>query len=350
MTAVPAAVPEAAPAAVPAGAVPVGYAAELEQFHPRDAIEFAAHAESRGFQGVMAADHFQPYVPRQGQSSFVWNVLAALGERTRGDIGPGVTAPSYRYHPAVVAQASATLEAMYPGRHWLGIGAGEALDEHVVGGYWPEAPERINRMFEAIDVISKLFTASAAGRDVKHSGTFFKLESTRLWTMPATPPPIYVATAGPVTAKRAGRTADGLITVGAPLEKIAGLFARFDEGAREAGKDPSRMPRILQLHLSWAETDEEAMTNALTEWPNGGMRFPKADIRSPFEFEQIAKMVRPGDFEGRMIVSADPGKHLAHLQRYADLGFDRIYLHNVGRNQREWIDVFARDVLPKLRR
>ncbi len=328
----------------------VGYAAMLEQFAPSEAVALSAYAEEHGFSGVMAADHFQPWVPRQGQSSFVWNVLTAIGERTRGDFGPGVTAPSFRWHPAMVAQASATLGAMYPGRHWLGLGSGEALNEHILGGYWPEAPERINRMFEAIDVINKLFTASLAGKDVKHSGTFFKLESTRLWTMPAEAPPVLVATAGPVTARRAGRTVDGLITVGAPLEKISGLFAKFDEGAREAGKNPSTMPRVLQLHLSWAPTDEEAMANALHEWPNGGMRFPKADIRSPFEFEQIAKMVRPEDFDGRLVISSDPDVHRAHIQRFADLGFDTIYLHNVGRNQREWIDVFGRDVLPKLHR
>jgi len=330
--------------------IQIGYAAELEQFHPTEAVALSAYAESKGFSGVMAADHFQPWTPRQGQASFVWNVLAALGERTTGDFGPGVTTPSYRYHPAMVAQASATLGAMYPGRHWLGIGSGEALNEHIVGGYWPEAPERINRMFEAVDVINKLFSASLSGKDVKHSGTFFKLESTRLWTMPDVAPDILIATAGPVTAKRAGRTADGLITVGAPLEKIAGLFAKFDDGAREVGKDPSRMRKVLQLHLSWAPTQEEAMANALTEWPNGGMRFPKADIRSPFEFDQMAKLVRPEDFEGRMVISSDPEVHRAWIQRFADLGFDAIYLHNVGRNQREWIDVFARDVLPKLHR
>ncbi|GAA2244455.1 TIGR03557 family F420-dependent LLM class oxidoreductase [Herbiconiux moechotypicola] len=330
--------------------IQVGYAAMLERFAPTEAIELSAYAESRGFTGVMAADRFQPWVPRQGQASFVWNVLSALGERTRGDIGPGFSTPGYRWHPAMVAQASATLAAMYPGRHWLGIGSGEALDEHVAGGYWPEAPERINRMFDAIDVINKLFSASLSGKDVKHSGPFFKLESSRLWTMPETAPPILVATAGPVTAKRAGRTVDGLITAGAPLDKIAGLFSRFDDGAREVGKDPSRMPKVLQLHLSWAETDEEAMANAVTEWPNGGMRFPKADIRSPFEFEQIARQVRADDFQGRLMVSSDPDAHRAYIQRYADLGFDRIYLHNVGRNQREWIDVFGRDVLPKLQR
>jgi G6PDH family F420-dependent oxidoreductase len=250
----------------------------------------------------------------------------------------------------MVAQASATLAAMYPGRHWLGLGSGEALNEHVVAGYWPEAPERINRMFEAIEIISKLFAGSLAGKDVKHSGDFYKLESTRLWTMPDVPPEILVATAGPVTAKRAGRHADGLITVGAPLEKISGLFERFDAGAREAGKDPSTMPKVLQVHLSWAPTDEEALANAMTEWPNGGMKFPKADIRSPFDFAQMAKLVRPEDFEGRMVISSDPDRHRAEIQKYVDLGFDRIYLHNVGRNQAEWIEVFGRDVLPRLSR
>ena len=328
----------------------IGYAAMLEQFHPTDILAFSEFAESQGFSGVMAADHVQPWVPQQGQSAFVWNVLAALGERTRGDIGPGVTAPTFRWHPAMVAQASATLAAMYPGRHWLGLGSGEALNEHITGQYWPEAPERINRMFEAIDIIKKLFTASLAGKDVKHSGPFYKLESTRLWTMPEVAPEILVATAGPVTAKRAGKHADGLITVGAPLEKISMLFGKFDDGARESGRDPESMPKVLQIHLSWAETDEIAMANAMTEWPNGGMKFPKADIRSPFEFEQIAKLVRPEDFEGRMVISADPDVHRANIQKYVDLGFDRIYLHNVGRNQREWIETFGRDVLPKLSR
>lgn len=328
----------------------VGLAAALEQFHPRDIVDVATYAEEHGFSGVMAADHFQPWVPAQGQASFVWNVLTAVGERTRGDLGPGVTAPTFRWHPAMVAQASATLAAMYPGRHWLGLGSGEALNEHIMAEYWPEAPERINRMFEAIDIIKKLFSASLAGKDTKHAGQFYKLESTRLWTMPEEAPEILVATAGPVTAKRAGRHADGLITVGAPLEKIGGLFAKFDEGARESGRDPESMPKVLQLHLSWAPTDEEALANAMQQWPNGGMKFPKGDVRSPFDFEQMAKLVRPEDFEGRMVISADPDAHRAEIQKYVDLGFDRIYLHNVGRNQREWVEVFGRDVLPKLAR
>lgn len=328
----------------------IGYAAMLERFPPREALDLAAHAEASGFTGVMATDHFQPWTPQQGEASFVWNVLSALGQTTTGDLGTGVTAPTFRSHPALTAQASATLAALYPGRHWLGIGSGEALNEHVAGLYWPEAHERIDRMFEAVDVIKKLFASGLAQRDVRHSGHYYRLESTRLWTMPEVAPEILVATSGPVTARRAGRTVDGMITEGAPLEKIALLLQRFAEGAKEAGRDPATQSRVLRLHLSWAPTEAEAMANALAEWPNGGMRFGRSDVRSPFEFEQLARLVRPEDFAGRMLVSSDPDAHRAAIQQYLDLGFDRIYLHNAGRNQREWLDVFGRDVLPQLSR
>ena len=322
----------------------IGYAAMLEQFGPQEVTGYSAAAEAAGFDGVMAADHFQPWVPQQGQAAFVWNVLTAIGERTKGDLGPGVTCPSFRMHPAIVAQASATLAAMYPGRHWLGLGSGEALNEHVLGGYWPETPERIARMFEAIEIIRKLFT----GKDVKHSGQFYKMETTRLWTMPAEPPPIYIATAGPITAKKTGAMANGLITVGAPESKLEMIFEKCREGCREAGNDPTKFQFILQLHLSWAPTDEEALANAMLEWPNGGMKFPKQDIRNPQDLEQMAKLVRPEDFAGRMLISSDPERHRAEIQKFLDMGFHQIYLHNVGRNQAEWIDVFGRDVLPKL--
>lgn len=325
--------------------VHVGYAAMSEQFHPTELVDLCAYAENGGFNGVMAADHFQPWVPAQGHAPYIWNVLTAAGERTRGDIGPGVICPSFKTHPAMVAQASATLAAMYPGRHWLGLGSGEALNEHIVGGYWPEAPERLSRMWEAITIIQKLFT----GKDVKHKGEYFTLEKTRLWTLDD-PPPIYVATAGPITAKRAGKEVDGIITPGATTEKVAGLLGKFADGAREADKDPDTMPKVLQLHLSWAPTYEEALENAMTEWPNGGMKFPKGDIRSPYDLQEMAKMVRPEDFEGRMLISEDPDAHRAEIQKFLDEGIDTVYLHNVGRNQREWIDVFGKDVLPNLHR
>jgi len=322
----------------------IGYAAMLEQFHPRELITYCQQAEAAGFSGVMAADHVQPWTPQQGNAAFVWAFMAAAAEHTKGDIGPGVTCPSFRQHPAIIAQAAATMAAMYPGRFWLGLGSGEALNEHVVAGYWPEVAERISRMFEAIEIMRKLFT----GKDVKHRGDFYRMETVRLWTMPDQPPPIYVATAGPVTAEKTGRLCDGLITVGAPEEKIEGVFQRFEKGAREAGKDPSTMPRVLQLHLSWARTDAEALQNAMTEWPNGGMKFPKQDIRSPSDFALMAKIVRPEDFEGRMLITSDLDAHRREIQKFVDMGFGRVYLHKVGRNQQEWIEAFGREVLPHL--
>lgn len=325
--------------------VQIGLAAALEQFSPRESIKLAKLAEEQGFSGQMAADHFQPWVPQQGEASFVWSVLASLAENTTGDLGPGVTCPSFRLHPAMVAQAAATLEATYPGRTWLGIGSGEALNEHIIAGYWPEAAERVRRMFEALELIRKLFS----GKDVKHSGEFFKLHTTRLWTLPeGPPPPIYIASAAPYTSRKTGELADGLITPGASIDKLAMVLENFGQGAKKAGKDPDSMPKLLQVHLSWAEDDETAWANAMDQWPNGGMKFPKADVRSPFDFAQMAKLVRREDFEGRMVVSSDPDVHRASLQRYIDAGFNRIYIHNVGRNQEQFLQTFGKEVLPKL--
>lgn len=322
----------------------IGYAAMLEQYHPTELLDFCALAEAAGFDGIMAADHLQPWTPQQGQAAFVWSFMTAAAERTAGDIGPGVTCPSFRQHPAVIAQAAATMAAMYPGRFWLGLGSGEALNEHVVAGYWPEAPERISRMFEAVEIMRKLFS----GKDVKHKGEFYRMETFRLWTMPQTPPPIYIATSGPITARKTGALADGLITVGAAEEKIEAIFQNCRAGCRQAGNDPTKFRFILQLHLSWAPTDEEAMRNALVEWPNGGMTFPKQDIRSPHDLAQMARLVRPEDFEGRLLISSDLEAHRREIQRFLDMGFDKIYLHNVGRNQREWAEAFGREVLPRL--
>jgi coenzyme F420-dependent glucose-6-phosphate dehydrogenase len=328
----------------------IGYAAALEQFAPREAIDLAIAAEHHGFAGTVATEGFQPWTPTQGQSSFVWNVVSALGVSTTGALGVGPVSPTFRWHPAMVAQAAATLAALYPGRHWLALGSGEAMSDHVVGERWPEPAERITRMFEALSIMKKLFAASVADRDTKHEGEFVRLETSRLWTMPPVAPDILIQTAGPLTAKRAGRAADGLLIEAAPLERIGMLFQRFEEGAREVGRDIATTTRVLRMHLSWAATDEQAMANALTEWPNGGMRFAKSDIRSPFDLEQIAKLVRPEDFAGRVVVSSDPDVHRANIQAHLDLGFDSVYLHNVGRNQREFIEVFGREVLPRLSR
>jgi coenzyme F420-dependent glucose-6-phosphate dehydrogenase len=323
-----------------------GYAAMLEQFEPTPLLDWCEAAERAGFDaGFQVSEHFNPWTPRQGQSAFAWAFMGALGQRTTLPFGPAVTCPGFRFHPVVIAHAAATLGAMYPGRFWLGLGAGEALNEHVVGGEWPDVGTRSAMLFESIEIIAKLFT----GAQVRHRSPFFTVDGARLYTRPTDPVPIYVATAGPLNAERTGRLADGMITVGAADEKIGMLFERYARGAEQAGKDPSRTRRILQVHVSWAPTDDEAMSNAMTEWPNGGMNFSKQDIRNPEDFAAMAKLVRPEHFLDRVLVSADPEVHVAHLRKFVAMGFDEIFVHNVGRNQAAFIETYGQQVLPALR-
>ena len=322
-----------------------GYAVMCEQFSPTELIDYSKATEDNGWTGLMVSDHFHPWVPSQGQSPFAWSLLGALGVATNLRMGTGVTPPGWRYHPAILAQAAATLEYMFPGRFYLGLGAGEALNEHVTGQYWPEAVTRLEVLAEAIELIRKLFT----GKAVKHKGQYFTVETARLYTMPKTPPPIFVATSGPINAERTGRTCDGIITVGAADDKIKMLMERFEKGAFDAGKDPFKMPRIIQLHVSWAATNEAAVEQTVKEWPNGGMNFPKQDIRNPEDFEAMQRLVRPENFKGRVLMSADLDAHRDHIQHFIDLGFTEVYIHNVGRNQPEFIEAYGREVIPNIK-
>ncbi len=326
----------------------MGWVAPVDRVRPREVVDLAVLAERAGLHGVMAADLFQPWLPSLGQAPAVWPVLAALAEHTHRDFGPGMAVPGARMHPAAIAQASATLASLHPGRHWLSLSAGEALHEHVTGGYWPEAPERIQRLFEAVDLVKRLFAGSVAGRDVRFAGEHFRLETTRLWTMPEQPPQVLVATGGPVTARRAGRQADGVLAVGVSYEQAAVVLDRFRAGAREVGKDPDTMPKWLHLNVSWAPTGPEALAQAVAHYPIGAMRFARGDLRSPQLIEQMARLVRPEDLTGRLPVSDDPAVHATEIRRYLDLGYDRVFVHQVGTNQAAFLDVFAREVLPAL--
>lgn len=326
----------------------VGYVAAIDRVRPREAVDLAVLAERAGFAGTLAVDMFQPWLPSLGQAPAVWPVLSAIAEHTSGDFGPGMAVAGARMHPAAIAQTSATLAAMHPDRHWLTLASGEALHEHVTGGYWPEPPERINRLFEAVELIRRLFTASAAGRDARFSGEHFTLETSRLWTMPERAPKILVATGGPVTARRAGRAADGLLAVGVSYEQAAVVLERFRAGAAEAGKDAASMPAWLHLNVSWAATDAAAVEQAVSYYPIGAMRFARGDLRSPQVIEQIARLVRPEDLAGRLTMSADPAVHAAEIARHLALGYDRVFVHNVGVNQAAFLDAYAREVLPGL--
>lgn len=319
----------------------------LARAAPAEAVRLAALAELAGFDGIIAGDHFQPYLPQHGQAGHLWSALGALGARTQGVFG-GITTPGFRSHPAVVAQAAATLASMYGPRYWLGLASGEALNEHVVGDYWPEAPERIARMFEALEIVTKLF--GSRNRDVRHAGQHFKLEATRLWTMPSSAPRVLIATSGPVTARRAGRVADGLVTVEGPPKRLEHLVHRFRQGVMESGRAIDQPELAVQVHVSWAPDDAEALRQALEHWPHGGIRFPTADVRSPFELAQMARYVRPEDLPGHVLVAADLDAHRAHLQSFADLGFTRIYVHQVGQDQDGFRDAYARNILGTVRR
>ena len=234
---------------------------------------------------------------------------------------------------------------MYPGRFWLGLGAGEALNEHVVGGEWPEIGVRTAMMFEAIEIINKLFT----GKVVKHKGEHFTLESAKLYTRPEEPVPDLRRDGRTVNAKKTGKFADGMITVGAADEKIGMLWEKCDEGAREAGKTARHAEAPPDPRRPGRGPTRRPIDNAMREWPNGGMPFPKQDIKNPEDFAAMAKLVRPEDFKNRVLMTSDLAAHTAHIQHYVDMGFDEIHLHNVGRNQAEFIEVFGRRSCRNLR-
>ncbi|NJO07196.1 MAG: TIGR03557 family F420-dependent LLM class oxidoreductase, partial [Chloroflexaceae bacterium] len=280
-----------------------------------------------------------------GHSGFVYSWMGALGATTNLTFGPGVTCPSFRYHPSVIAHAAATLAEMFPGRFWLGLGSGEALNEHVTGGVWPDTLVRFEMLQEATEIIQQLL----AGKKKRYRGQYFQMESVRMYSLPDQPPPIFIGAVGPQTVKWTGQVCDGLITPAANHEKLNRILENFAEGAREAGKDPDKMPKLLQVHLSWADTYEEAVQNAMTQWPNGGMSFPKADIRNPEDFEAMAKLVRPENFKGRVLISTELDEHRELLQGFASLGFDEIHVHNVGRNQEQFIKAFGEHVIPKIK-
>ena len=296
----------------------------------------------------MVSEHFHPWTPQQGQSGFAWAFMGALGQRTSLRFGTAVTCPGFRYHPAVIAHAAATLGAMYPGRFYLGLGAGEALNEHVIAPVWPEVPIRSAMMFEAIEVISKLFS----GDVVRHDGKYFTLERAKLYTRPPDDQrvPIYVATAGPVNAKKTGKFADGLITVGAADEKMEMIWGKFEEGrargrqgrpaARSSSRSTSRgrAPTRRRWRTPWSSGPTAAWRSS-----------PSRTSRTPRTSPGIAKLVRPEDFKNRVMISSDLEAHARHIQHYVDMGYDEIHLHNVGRNQAEFIEVFGREVLPNLR-
>ena len=317
----------------------IGYHASHEQFAPGELLSLVQAAERAGFDAAMCSDHFHPWAQAQGQSGFAWSWLGAAMVTTRFPFGV-VTSPVGRYHPAVIAQAAATLSSMFEDRFWLAAGSGEALNESITGAPWPPHEERNERLHEAVDVMRRLW----AGEQVTHRGAF-RVEQARLYSRPRQPPRVYAAAMSEATARWAGSWADGLITVSLPHGRVKSIVDAFRDGGG-AGK-----PLVLQVKLSFGESDAAALAGAHAQWRfnvfDSGIA---AELRTPQQFESAAKYVKPEDVAKSVRIASDPKRHADWLCQDIELGFTDIFLHNVNRRQQPFIDAFGEHVLPALRR
>jgi coenzyme F420-dependent glucose-6-phosphate dehydrogenase len=314
----------------------IGYALSSEEHGPRALVSNACRAEQCGFSFALISDHFHPWVDRQGSSPFVWSVLGGIAEATVTlRVGTGVTCPTTRLHPAIVAHAAATAATMLEGRFFLGVGSGESLNEHILGDHWPEIPVRQERLEEAVAVIRKLW----AGDMTSHHGRHYTVENARLYTLPDEPPPIMVAASGPRSTELAARIGDGLIGLSPDREAIE----RFD-GAGGAGK-----PRFGQLHVCVAAAEAKAMRVAHEWWPNGAVPGElNAELALPSHFEAAVRMVDPEDVAGHIVCGRDPDAHIEAIREYVEAGYDHVYLHQVGPDQDAFFDLYENQVLPRL--
>jgi len=325
----------------PVSVVTVGYHASHEQAPPSALLDSVRHAEASGFAAAMCSDHLTPWSRRQGHSGNAWVWLgAALQATTAIPIGV-VTAPVQRYHPAVAAQAIASLGELYPGRFWAALGSGENLNEHVTGERWPDKATRDRRLLETVEVIRALLR----GEEVTHHGLVV-VDRAQLWSLPATPPMLLGAAVSASTARTVASWADGLITVDRPIDELRPVIDAF----RSCGGEHKRV--AVQVQLSWAATDAEALEIAHEQWRTNVFSGELAwNLETPAQFDAASEHVRREDLRKHVCVSADLGVHLDWLQQIAALGIDELYLHHVGgaEHQRPFIDAFAEHVLPELR-
>jgi G6PDH family F420-dependent oxidoreductase len=314
----------------------VGYTLSSEENAAPDLVAQARRAEEVGFSFAVISDHFHPWVSRQGESPFVWGVLGAIAEATeRLPLATGVTCPTTRLHPAIVAHAAATAASLLPGRFSLGVGSGENLNEHVLGDRWPPVAERQERLAEAIEVIRELWQ----GKLTSHRGRHFTVENARLFSLPDEPPPILVAVAGPQSTELAASHGDGLVGT-SPIAETVEQFRSEGGGGK---------PTYGQLHVCWAESEAEARRTALEWWPNGaisGSHF--LELPLPEHFEEAAQLVDEDDIGESVICGPDPEQHLEAISEYVEAGYDHVYVHQIGPDQEGFFGFYEQEVLPKL--
>jgi probable non-F420 flavinoid oxidoreductase len=316
----------------------VGWHASHEQVPPGALLSAVRAAEEAGFTAAMSSDHFSPWSERQGESGFAWAWLGAAMASTTLPFGV-VNAPGQRYHPAVVAQAVATLTEMFPRRLWVALGTGEASNEHITGDRWPDKATRTSRLLECVEVMRALFS----GEEVTHHG-LITVDRARLWTLPAEAPPLFGAAVSSETAALVGGWADGLVTINQDREQLRRVLEAFRGGGGE-GK-----PAYLQVHVSWAETDDEAEAIAFDQWRTNVFDPPVCwDLELAAHFDAAARFVRPEDVAASVLISADVAWHRDQLCDLLALGFDGVWIHHVGREQVPFIDAFGDQVVPDLR-
>jgi G6PDH family F420-dependent oxidoreductase len=314
----------------------LGYALSSEEHGPKELVANARRAEEVGFEFAMISDHFHPWTDAQGQSAFVWAVIGAIaGATERLRLGTGVTCPTIRTHPAIIAHAAATAAVLMDGRFVLGLGTGENLNEHVVGEGWAAPDERLDMLEEAIEVIRLLWE----GRYQTHRGEFYEVEQARLYTLPDEPPPIAVAAAKEEAAKLAGRVGDAFVNT-APDEEVIDLF----DAAGGRGK-----PKYGQITMCWAESEEEGRKTALEIWPNAALGGDLSyELPLPLHFEQASENVTEEDIGEVIPCGPDVDRYVEQFREYEQAGYTHIYFHQVGRDQDGFFRFFEQELRPKL--
>ena len=332
-------------------ALKLGYKASAEQFDPRELVEIAVAAEAHGMESVAVSDHFQPWRHEGGHAPFSLTWMAAVGERTKTiQIGTSVMTPTFRYNPAVLAQAFASMGVMYPGRIMLGVGTGEALNEIATGwtGEWPEFKERFARLRESVDLMRRLWTEDRVNFD----GEYYKTVDASIYDRPETPIPVYVAAGGPVVARYAGRAGDGFIcTSGKGMSLYTDeLIPAVKEGAEKTERDYAAIDKMIEIKLSYDTDPKVALENTRFWAPLALGKEQKHDITDPIEMEKAADALPIEQIASRWIVGSDPDEVVAGVKQYVDAGFTHLVFHAPGHNQRRFLELFERDLAPRLRK
>ena len=326
----------------------LGYKASAEQFGPRELLDFGILAEEVGFDSVVISDHFQPWRHTGGHAPFSFSWLGALGERTRRvRMGTSVVTPTLRYHPAIVAHATATLGCLDPGRVFLGVGTGEAMNEVPVGVAWPDQKERFARLREACELMKRLWTEER----VTYEGTYYHTHDATVYDRPDPAPGLYIAASGPAAARLAGRLADGFICTSGKKPELYRdtLIPAVHEGLEKAGRDPSEIELMIEMKVSF-DTDESRALEDTRFW--GALALTpdeKVGVEDPIEMERLADALPVERTASRFIVSSDPEEQIAGIRPYLELGFTHLVFHHPGPDQARFLRLYAEQVLPRLR-